>query len=242
MVQQLNLLDPRFTPRPLPWSSRQGMLACAALLAACVAAGQAMQWGATRTEVEAKTRQDGNGLLRAQLLALPKVAAQDGSPDAELQRLKAVAAAQQRVQSTLAAGIAGNHEGHAEYLLALARQAPGTVWITGFNVSEDGSAIELEGRMIDTAVFANYLRRLNAEPRFRGRPFAQLQLKGLAAAGTADGGAVTEFALRSTTAAGGGRAPTAAAGTPATPLVLPGATPPSTDTLAAIDAAPDRLP
>jgi hypothetical protein len=38
-----------------------------------------------------------------------------------------------------------------------------------------------------------YLRRLNAEPRFRGRSFAQLQLK----AATEGGVPVTEFTLRS---------------------------------------------
>ena len=48
-------------------------------------------------------------------------------------------------------------------------------------------------------------KALNAEPRFKGRPFAQLNLK----AGDANGGALphTEFALRSTAVASNGKTP-----------------------------------
>ena len=47
--------------------------------------------------------------------------------------------------------------------------------------------------MTDAAVLTDYLRSLNAEPRFKGRPFAQLSLKAVDGAG----GVYTEFALRS---------------------------------------------
>ncbi|OYU72850.1 MAG: hypothetical protein CFE45_38945, partial [Burkholderiales bacterium PBB5] len=53
-------------------------------------------------------------------------------------------------------------------------------------------------RMTDASVLTDYLRKLNAEPRFKGRPFAQLTLRG-----TDNNGAAlpyTEFALRSTPA------------------------------------------
>ena len=97
------------------------------------------------------------------------------------------------IGAALAAGLAGAHEGHADYLVALARRASASLWITGFAVSEDGTAIELEGRMTDATVLTDYLRSLNAEPRFKGRPFAQLSLKAVDGAG----GVYTEFALRS---------------------------------------------
>ena len=90
-------------------------------------------------------------------------------------------------------------------LLALARQASGQLWITGLGVSDDGAAIDLEGRMTDSSVLTDYLRRLNAEPRFNGRPFAQLTLRGVDSNGAAL--PYTEFALRSTPAAGSGSTP-----------------------------------
>jgi hypothetical protein len=72
-------------------------------------------------------------------------------------------------------------------------------------VSEDGSAVDLDGRMTDTAQFTDYLRRLNAEPRFKGRPFAQLNLKATDASGAAL--PYTEFSLRSSAVANNGKAP-----------------------------------
>ena len=77
--------------------------------------------------------------------------------------------------------------------------AQGSVWITGFGVSDDGSALELEGRMSAPHLLPDYLRRLNQEARFRGRPFAQLSLNAI----DRSSGAVlpyTEFALRSAAA------------------------------------------
>jgi hypothetical protein len=79
------------------------------------------------------------------------------------------------------------------------------VWITGLAVSDDGSAIDLEGRMTDSSMLADYLRRLNDEPRFKGRPFAQLTLK--SAGGNGERLPYTEFVLRSTPAVDGGARP-----------------------------------
>ena len=95
-------------------------------------------------------------------------------------------------ESGVAAGV---REGHAGLLVALARQASGQVWLTGLAVSDDGQAIDLEGRMTDSSALADYLRRLNDEPRFKGRPFAQLTLK--AAGNGGERLPYTEFSLRS---------------------------------------------
>jgi hypothetical protein len=50
-------------------------------------------------------------------------------------------------------------------------------------------------RMADAAELPAYLHRLNAEPLFQGRPFAQLQIRTQADSGDA---AYSDFALRST--------------------------------------------
>lgn len=207
MAQQLNLCDPRLLPRRPAWSSRHAAQALVLGLGLGLLATQGLRLLAARDEAMAQALTLGTAPLREQLGQL-------GSPlghtPQELSRLKAVHEAQQRVLQALSAGVAGNREGHADYLLALARQAPGTVWITRFAVSEDGQSLELDGRMTDAAQLAAYLRRLNAEPRFRGRPFAQLQMRSLgssAATASAELGAtaeaepqaapITEFTLRS---------------------------------------------
>jgi len=193
MTQQLNLFDARFARQRLRFSARHGLMAMAGVLALSVLGGGALRWAAGQATVKADTAQAAMAPLRAQVAAL--AASGGGVAASELQRLQSVEAGQRRIRAALEAGAAGAREGHADYLLALARQASAALWITGFAVSDDGSAIDLEGRMTEPAVLTDYLRRLNAEPRFKGRPFAQLNLK----ASDANGATLpyTEFALRS---------------------------------------------
>lgn len=193
MTQQLNLFDARFAHQRLRFSARHGLVVMAGVLGLSVLGGAALRWAAGQATVQADTAQAAMAPLRAQVAAL--AASGGGMAASELQQLQTVEAGQRRIRAALEAGAAGARDGHADYLLALARQASAALWITGFAVSDDGSAIDLEGRMTEPAVLTDYLRRLNAEPRFKGRPFAQLNLK----ASDANGVALpyTEFALRS---------------------------------------------
>ena len=197
MAQQLNLLDARFAPQSLRFSARQGLVAVLVLLAGSALTAQALGWASQRASLDAQANDTRMLPLRAQTLALTATGA--GSAVGELAQLQALEAGQRRIGAALASGLAGAHEGHADYLVALARRASASLWITGFAVSEDGAAIELDGRMTDAAVLTDYLRSLNAEPRFKGRPFAQLSLKAVDGAGGAAGagGGYTEFSLRS---------------------------------------------
>jgi len=193
MAQQLNLFDARFAPQRLRFSALHGGLVLAGVLVAGWAGAQALHWAADSARAEAQALQAAAAPLRAQVAQLQ--AARSAGPDAELARLRALDASQRRVRAALDAGAAGVRDGHAGLLMALARQASGQLWITGLAVSDDGQAIDLEGRMTDSSVLADYLRRLNDEPRFKGRPFAQLTLK--AAGNGGERLPYTEFSLRS---------------------------------------------
>ncbi|MBI4997213.1 MAG: hypothetical protein HZC22_10010 [Rhodocyclales bacterium] len=74
----------------------------------------------------------------------------------------------------LGQGIATAATGHADYLRGLARQSVANLWLTGFAVSPGGTRMEIRGRTLDPALLPEYIRRLNAEPAFRGRHFAAL--------------------------------------------------------------------
>jgi hypothetical protein len=120
---------------------------------------------------------------------------------AELARLRSIEVGQRRTRAALDSGQAGGTQGYSEYLLALSRQSQGRLWLTGFNVAPDGRSLELDGRMTDPRQLPDYLRRLNGEPLFKGREFAQLSLKSIEPGATTDtapssGSAYTEFALR----------------------------------------------
>lgn len=200
MTQQINLFDARFAPQRLRFSALHGAALCAGVLVLSALAAQGLHLAAGRARADAQATQAGLAPLRAEADALS--ARQPVGMDGELARLRAVEAGQRQVRAALEAGAAGVREGHAGLLMALARQASGQLWITGVTVSDDGAAIDLEGRMTDSSVLADYLRRLNDEPRFRGRPFAQLTLK--SAGSNGERLPWTEFMLRSTPASGGG--------------------------------------
>ncbi len=195
MAQQLNLLDARFARQTLRGSARQGLALVAGMLLLAWAIGQGLQWSGGRAQQDAAVAEAAMVPLRAQLMASAASASAPDDTAAEMQRLKALDAGQRRIRDALDAGIAGHREGHADYLVALARQASDQLWITGFGVAEDGGAIELEGRMADASALTAYLRQLNAEARFKGRPFAQLSMKSVDSRGAAL--PYTEFSLRS---------------------------------------------
>jgi len=197
MAQQLNLFDARFAPQRLRFSALHGGLVLGGVLVLGWATALGLQWQADRARAEAQALQAGTAPLQARVAQLQ--AGRGGNADGELARLRALDAGQRRVRAALEAGAAGVREGHASLLLALARQASGQLWITGLAVSDDGQAIDLDGRMTDSSVLADYLRRLNDEPRFKGRPFAQLTLKAAGSGG--ERLPYTEFSLRSTPAA-----------------------------------------
>jgi Tfp pilus assembly protein PilN len=205
MAQQLNLFDPRFAPRTLRFSAQQGLLAVAGALLLTLLASGGLRWASDQAAAAGRQAEADQAPLRAKLAALGAGASTSIGAGSELLQLRAMDAGQRRIRGALEGGAAGVREGHADYLLALARQASGTVWITGFSVSDDGNAIELDGRMTDTAQFTDYLRRLNAEPRFKGRPFAQLNLRATDASGAAL--PYTEFSLRSSAVINNGKAP-----------------------------------
>ena len=204
MPQQINLFDPSLC-RQREWLGSAGgvcMLAAALCVSVALAFGlrvKSSQALVLATAAEAKL--DG---LRSQVTAAPSARLPSISAT-ELARLRAVESGQARVRAALDSGKVGATQGHSPYLLALSRQMQGKLWLTEFSVASDGRSLELGGRMTNPRELPDYLRRLNAEPLFRGREFAQLSLKAMVSDNAADGAKnvenigpdYAEFVLRS---------------------------------------------
>ncbi|WP_088285580.1 PilN domain-containing protein [Ideonella sp. A 288] len=201
MAQQINLADPRLLPQRIAFGSTHALLGALVVLGLGLGASAGLHVLAGRTADETRALQQAATALQA--AAAASQATGTAAMAAEIDQLRQLEAGQRRIRAALDAGVAGEREGPASYFVALARQAQGSVWITGFTVADNGQDLELEGRMTDAHVLTDYLRRLDAEPRFKGRPFAQLSLNGHdAKAGAAL--PYTEFALRSRPPAGKG--------------------------------------
>jgi hypothetical protein len=192
MPHQINLLDPSLQRRHDRLGSTAGLLAVIATLAVSIVATFGLNALATRTGAQAEATE--RELVTVQA-SVASVSAGTASPlAAELARLRAAEAAQQRIRAALDSGQAGVAQGYSNYLFALSRQAQEGLWLTRFDVAPDSRSLELGGRMTDPRQLPDYLRRLKVEPLFNGRQFAQLSLKSVE---LNEGARVTEFALRS---------------------------------------------
>ena len=201
---QVNLLDTD-TPRQIDWlGSRVGLLALAATLAAAALAAATLAWATARANAGAAV--DEQALATQRAMAAVAARAPPSPATAELARLRATDAGQRRIQAALAPGLAHDSGGYSGYLLALSRQGTAALWLTRFSIGADAHALQIGGRMTDARQLPEYLHRLDAEPLFQGRDFAQLTLKAVApgaptADGPGDAAGYLEFTLSSTTVA-----------------------------------------
>lgn len=208
MAQQLNLYGASFRRPHHLLSATNALRGLAVLLALSLLVGGLLAWRTSVGSVDVYEQQM-FAQHRVKVMALQEqVAAQRNEVDVEAAKLRDVQQALARVKATLQGGVEGAAEqSYSAYFDALAKQAHGALWLTGFAVSADGQSIELKGRMLDASALPDYLSRLNAEPVFKGRQFAQLQVTSLAPEGAESAGPrVTEFVLR--TAAQDGKEPT----------------------------------
>jgi hypothetical protein len=194
MAQHINLMHAGLVRRSEPFNSNHGAMALVLALAVVALAAFALQFQARQLADQADARERDTLALQARFTSIAG-AAPETNFSAELQRLRRLETGQRQMRTAIASGSAGRTQGYAEYFTALARQAQPALWITGFSIAADGVALELNGRMGDPRLLPGYLRRLNTEPLFKGREFAQLSLKAVEPSAAATGG-YTEFVLR----------------------------------------------
>ncbi len=197
MAHLVNLLDAGFTARRETAGSVAAAAAVASVLLVMGLAAAGLNAAGQRAADRALALEQTTQALALQPAAVPIAGA--AGQAAEQQRLQAVEAEQQQLRHAIDAGLAGPQPHYSDYLLALSRQTRNGLWLTGFSIAADGRSLDLNGRMTDPAQLTGYLRRLNEEPLFKGREFAELSLKAAlqdAAADAADPN-TTEFALRS---------------------------------------------
>jgi Tfp pilus assembly protein PilN len=190
MTQHLNLLGPGLHQQRQHWTLAQAGAGLGLLVLLGLAGALVLDDLASQARADVVQAQQAGDAARARLAELQGQARQGPAAgvDAELARLRQQLGELDRVRALVASGQVGRPQGHAELLLALARQADPAVWITGLQVSADHDTLELRGRMTDPAALPVYLARLQQEPLFHGRRFAQLQLRRVNPSADATGG------------------------------------------------------
>lgn len=175
----INLYDAGLLPQHDPWSARNLGLGLAASVLLCGTWGTWAHWNQGRAERELQALVPQVEAARAEALQLGKQIS-GYQPDARLQAAlddsRVRLEARGEVLALLRRGMApatGTPDG---LLRGFARQIPAGLWLTGFSVNVDSGALEIRGRTTDPRLVPEYVKRLNAEPSFRGRTFAALEI------------------------------------------------------------------
>jgi hypothetical protein len=190
MSHHINLYDPTLLQRK-QWLSAANLLLAVALLSVILFAWgswKRIQAGALTTE--AATLADQTKAAREESIALAAQLANrkpDPKLELDLAAMKELLGVRQEILTALGQGQGPVVGGYAEYLRGLARQTVSGLWLTGFAVGADGARMEIRGRTLDPARLPEYIRRLNAEPAFRGHRFAALSVSAPTPAGAPPG-------------------------------------------------------
>ncbi len=173
MSQQINLYEARLRPSRDPLTGRRLLGAFALLLVLIVVSGGLARYGAERSEADLRG-------VQAELTASQQKLAARQVPaalQAQIEQTKASFAARQAAMAVIDAGQIGDREGFSAIFTGFARQTSNDLWLSGFTVSLGGREIEIRGRALDAAGLPAYIQRLAAEPSFKGRRFAALDMR-----------------------------------------------------------------
>lgn len=203
MSQQINLFNPAFVQRRQPFSLAAMLQGLGLILAGAAAMyGYAYyQVGQLEQQVVESTRR-----FNAEQLRLGSLAA-EFSPQRSNEKLQeAVRQLEQQVGEqtelveVLKSGALGNSEGYSGYMRAFSRQAVQGLWLTGFNVSGDGTQLSLSGAVTHPDLLPEYIQRLRREAVMQGKTFAALQMQQAKADKPGETPRYVEFELRSVAA------------------------------------------
>lgn len=194
MSQQINLFDARFRRQAPHFSSTTLVIALAAVLGFTIAirelyAYQSRAMQATFEEIDRRAAE-----LRDQTVRFAREFGDQGASIAladEIARVDGRLRARRALLEGIQGGPSSEAEGFSPYLTALARQTMHGVWLTGVEIGASGELV-LKGRVLESELVPAYMRRLNQEPLFKGRPVRELRL---AAKGDA-GKRYVEFSLQ----------------------------------------------
>jgi hypothetical protein len=195
MSQQINLFDARFRRLKPHFSSATLVLALAAVLALSIVIQQVYAFQNRTLQATLAQTDKRASDLREQALRFAREFGEHGRSNAlaeEIVRVEEQLRVRGELLGGLKGGAGGTVDGFSPFLTALARRTMDGVWITGVQIEAPSGDLVLKGRVLDSGLVPAYIRRLNEEPLFQGRPVSELSL----AARTEPGKRFVEFSLQ----------------------------------------------
>lgn len=179
MTHHINLYDPALLRRREWLTAANLAFAAAAIFLVMLLWGSWARIDAAGLGEQAAALEGQLKAAREQSVALAsQLATRRADPALELSvaAAKELLGVRRNIRDALGQGVASAATGQADYLRGLARQTVANLWLTEFSIGPEGARMEIRGRTLDPATLPEYIRRLNAEPAFRGRRFAALSV------------------------------------------------------------------
>ena len=180
MSGQINLFNPIFLKTKKVFSAVAIIQACGLVLLGAIvvlmyAHYQSKELNKNADIVNAQLR-----IAEAQVTKLRAMAAPVG-PNVALEnalaKLDGDIKNRQKIATILQKSDFGNTKGYSAYMLAFARQVPNGVWLSGFNITDGGNEVALQGRSLKPELVPLYISQLKRENIMQGKSFSALQMQ-----------------------------------------------------------------
>jgi hypothetical protein len=194
VTQQINLFNPIFRKQKKYFSSVTMAQALAIILLACALLAVD---ASIRMRALARQAAETDALLAARQQRLTEVKVQFAPRQKSTTLAAEILEAQQELvmlqnaSATVQRGGFGDTIGFSPYFRAFARQSIDGLWLTDVRLASGGSAIGIQGNVLQAPLVPQYMGRLASEPVMKGKSFATLAMDAVAPPSTArlDGGA-----------------------------------------------------
>lgn len=191
-VMQISMQLPQGAVAEPSWGLDRAATWAGSLLAVAVAISVGLSlWGVRQQRLSDELEKSVSGLGGTTTTGAPRPRIL-----VELEELRETEQRQRAVKEALTRMSSEGVGSYSGYLKALSRQSQNALWITGLTVQPNGLDVELRGRMTDPRQLPTYLERLATEQLFRGRRFAQMEIKAVDASEQTAFANVSEFSLR----------------------------------------------
>lgn len=167
--QQINLYSPIFRKEKKKFSGEAMLQGAAAVILGIIVIYGFNHWRVMSLQAAFAQAEAGHAAAIKRLQEVTQKFGATGKSKVVL--LEEEIAARERLRSRLAGEGAGNVAGYSEFFVALARQHISGVWLTGFDVAQNGESMMLQGRTRAPELVPQYIQRLSKERVFAGREF-----------------------------------------------------------------------
>jgi hypothetical protein len=175
MSQQINLFNPLFLRKEKYFATRTMLQSLGLMVLGLVAIYAYALWQSSDLKRLAAGYGSQLAAQRDQFVALSGQG-QSKLLQAEVTRLESDVRIRSGVLDLLQGGGLGDADGFSRYFAAFARHPMRGVWLTGFNIGDNGNVLSIRGRVLHPDLVPAYLKSLNEEAVMRGRLVTELKL------------------------------------------------------------------